>query len=433
MTPFKQSLMDRMIQLFVVILLLTHYSNPAAAIDQSSYDNLKFFNEAFIIIEKNYLEPVDSKKLVQGALNSVLQSLDPHSAYLTADMYKELEAETEGSFGGVGLELAVVNDVLTVISPIEGTPAHKAGIRAGDQIIKIDDISTKGLSIADLTVKLRGPEGTKVKITIMRKGLTKPRDLIVTRAIINVRSVSYSNLEHNIGYIRISLFQAKTTDELKKAYSDLAKRLKPLTGLILDLRNNPGGLLEQSLSVSEFFLKEGSSIVSIKGREASDEVTFTAEADGEKPTCPIIILINEGSASAAEIVTGALQDNGRAVTLGIRTFGKGSVQGVIPFEDGSAMMLTVATYYTPKGRSIQAEGIAPDIKVEFVEPAEQGEKQLTVREKDLEGHIKGHEEHGAAQGAIQAKGDLDPMKDSQLKSAIELLKSWEILGRMEKK
>ncbi|MGZ6206846.1 MAG: S41 family peptidase [Syntrophales bacterium] len=433
MTPFKQSLMDRMIQLFVVILLLTHYSNPAAAIDQSSYDNLKIFNEAFVIIEKNYLEPVDSKKLVQGALNSVLQSLDPHSAYLTADMYKELEAETEGSFGGVGLELAVVNDVLTVISPIEGTPAHKAGIRAGDQIIQIDGISTKGLSIADLTVKLRGPEGTKVKITIMRKGLTKPRDLIVTRAIINVRSVSYSNLEHNIGYIRISLFQAKTTDELKKAYSDLAKRLKPLTGLILDLRNNPGGLLEQSLSVSEFFLKEGSSIVSIKGREASDEVTFTAEADGEKPTCPIIILINEGSASAAEIVTGALQDNGRAVTLGIRTFGKGSVQGVIPFEDGSAMMLTVATYYTPKGRSIQAEGIAPDIKVEFVEPAEQGETQLTVREKDLEGHIKGHEEHGAAQGAIQAKGDLDPMKDSQLKSAIELLKSWEILGRMEKK
>ncbi|MGZ6249485.1 MAG: S41 family peptidase, partial [Syntrophales bacterium] len=381
----------------------------------------------------NYLEPVDSKKLVQGALNSVLQSLDPHSAYLTADMYKELEAETEGSFGGVGLELAVVNDVLTVISPIEGTPAHKAGIRAGDQIIKIDGISTKGLSIVDLTGKLRGPEGTKVKITIMRKGLTKPRDLIVTRAIINVRSVSYSNLEHNIGYIRISLFQAKTTDELKKAYSDLAKRLKPLTGLILDLRNNPGGLLEQSLSVSEFFLKEGSSIVSIKGREASDEVTFTAEADGEKPTCPIIILINEGSASAAEIVTGALQDNGRAVTLGIRTFGKGSVQGVIPFEDGSAMMLTVATYYTPKGRSIQAEGIAPDIKVEFVEPAEQGETPLTVREKDLEGHIKGHEEHGAAQGAIQAKGDLDPMKDSQLKSAIELLKSWEILGRMEKK
>ncbi|MGZ6275848.1 MAG: S41 family peptidase [Syntrophales bacterium] len=433
MTPFKQSLMDRMIQLFVVILLLTHYSNPAAAIDQSSYDNLKIFNEAFVIIEKNYLEPVDSKKLVQGALNSVLQSLDPHSAYLTADMYKELEAETEGSFGGVGLELAVVNDVLTVISPIEGTPAHKAGIRAGDQIIKIDDISTKGLSIADLTVKLRGPEGTKVKITIMRKGLTKPRDLIVTRAIINVRSVSYSNLEHNIGYIRISLFQAKTTDELKKAYSDLAKRLKPLTGLILDLRNNPGGLLEQSLSVSEFFLKEGSSIVSIKGREASDEVTFTAEADGEKPTCPIIILINEGSASAAEIVTGALQDNGRAVTLGIRTFGKGSVQGVIPFEDGSAMMLTVATYYTPKGRSIQAEGIAPDIEVEFVEPAEQGETQLTVREKDLEGHIKGHEEHGAAQGSIQAKGDLDPMKDSQLKSAIELLKSWEILRSMEKK
>ncbi|MGZ6236756.1 MAG: S41 family peptidase [Syntrophales bacterium] len=433
MTPFKQSLMDRMIQLFVVILLLTHYSNPAAAIDQSSYDNLKIFNEAFVIIEKNYLEPVDSKKLVQGALNSVLQSLDPHSAYLTADMYKELEAETEGSFGGVGLELAVVNDVLTVISPIEGTPAHKAGIRAGDQIIKIDDISTKGLSIADLTVKLRGPEGTKVKITIMRKGLTKPRDLIVTRAIINVRSVSYSNLEHNIGYIRISLFQAKTTDELKQAYSDLSKRLKPLTGLILDLRNNPGGLLEQSLSVSEFFLKEGSAIVSIKGRDASDEVTFTAEADGEKPTCPIIILINEGSASAAEIVTGALQDNGRAVILGIRTFGKGSVQGVIPFEDGSAMMLTVARYYTPKGRSIQAEGIAPDIKVEFVEPAEQGETQLTVREKDLEGHIKGHEEHGAAQGAIQAKGDLDPMKDSQLKSAIELLKSWEILGRMEKK
>ena len=433
MTPFKQSLMDRMIQLFVVIFLLMHYSNPAVAIDQNPYDNLKIFNEALVIIEKDYLEPVDSKKLVQGALNSMLQSLDPHSAYLTADMYKELEAETKGSFGGIGLELAVLNDVLTVISPVEGAPAYKAGIRAGDQIIKIDDKSIKGLSIVDLTGKLRGPEGTKVKITIMRKSFTKPRDFIVTRAIINIRSVSYSNLEHYIGYIRISHFQAKTTDELKQAYSDLAKRSKPLTGLILDLRNNPGGLVEQALSVSEFFLEEGSSIVSIKRRDASDEVTFTAEADGEKPACPIVLLINEGSASAAEIVTGALQDNGRAVILGIRTFGKGSVQGVIPFEDGSAMMLTVARYYTPKGRSIQAEGITPDIKVEFVEPAEQGETQLTAREKDLEGHIKGDEEHGAAQGSIQAKGDLDAMKDNQLKSAVELLKSWEILRHMEKK
>jgi carboxyl-terminal processing protease len=433
MNPFKQSLMDRMIQLFVIILLLVHYSNPAIAIDQNSHDNLKIVNDAFVIIENDYLEPVDSQKLIQGALNGMLQSLDPHSAYLSADMYKELVAETEGSFGGIGLELAVVNDILTVISPIEGTPAHKAGIRAGDQIIKIDDISTQGLSIADLTGKLRGPEGTKVKITIMRKGLTKPRDFIVTRAIINVRSVSYSSLEHNIGYIRISHFQAKTSDELKQAYSELAKRSKPLTGLILDLRNNPGGLLEQSLSVSEFFLKEGSPIVSIKGRDAIEEVTFTAEADGEKPTCPIIILINEGSASAAEIVTGALQDNGRAVVLGIRTFGKGSVQGVIPFEDGSAMMLTVARYYTPKGRSIQAEGIVPDIKVEFVEPAEQEETQMTVREKDLEGHIKSDEEHGVAQESIQAKRDLDAMKDNQLKSAIELLNSWEILRHMEKK
>ena len=431
MNPFKQSLMSRMIQLLVVILLLMHYSNPAAAIDQNPHDNLKILNEAFIIIEDNYLEPVDSQKLVQGALNGMLQSLDPHSAYLTADMYKELEAETEGSFGGIGLELAVLNDVLTVISPIEGAPAYKAGIRAGDQIIKIDDKSIKGLFIAELVSKLRGPEGTKVKITIMRKGFTKPRDFIVTRAIINIQSVSYSSLEHNIGYIRISHFQAKTTEELKQAYSDLLKRSKPLTGLIVDLRNNPGGLLEQALSVSEFFLKEGSTIVSIKGRDASDEVTFTAEADGEKPTCPIVLLINGGSASAAEIVTGALQDNGRAVVLGIRTFGKGSVQGVIPFEDGSAMMLTVARYYTPKGRSIQAEGITPDIKVEFAEPAEKAETQLPAREKDLEGHIKGDEENGATQGSIQAKGALDAMKDNQLKSAIELLKSWEILRHME--
>ncbi len=433
MTSFKQSIMDRMIQLFVVILLLMHYSNPAAAIDQNPHDNLKIFNEAFVIIEKNYLEPVDSQKLVQGALNSMLQSLDPHSAYLTADMYKELEAETEGSFGGIGLEMAVLNDVLTVISPIEGAPAYKAGIRAGDQIIKIDDKSIKGLSISDLTSKLRGHESTKVKINIMRKGFTKPRDFIVTRAIINIQSVSYRNLEHNIGYIRISHFQAKTTDELKQACSELAKRAKPLTGLILDLRNNPGGLLEQALSVSEIFLKEGSTIVSIKGRDASDEVTFTAEAGGEKPTCPIVLLINGGSASAAEIVTGALQDNGRAVILGTRTFGKGSVQGVIPFEDGSAMTLTVARYYTPKGRSIQAEGITPDIKLDFAELAEEGKTQLTVREKDIEGHIKGDEEHGAAQGSIQAKGDLDAVKDNQLKNAIELLKSWEILRHMEMK
>jgi carboxyl-terminal processing protease len=408
------------------------YASSAVASDQNAYDNLKIFQEAFDIIEKNYVKPVDQKRLIQAALNGMLQSLDPHSAFLTADMYKELETETKGSFGGIGLEATILNSVLTVVSPIEGGPAYKSGIKAGDQIIKIDDKPTKEMTIADIGGKLRGPEGTKVQITIMRKTFTKPRDFIITRTSIKIPSIRYSYIEHNIGYIRISHFQEKTTDELKQAYLDLKKRSKSLTGLILDLRNNPGGLLEEALLMSEFFLEEGSLIVSIKGRDASAEEKYIAEADGEKPNCPIVLLVNEGSASAAEIVAGALQDDGRAVILGTRTFGKGSVQGLVPFEDGSAITLTIAMYYTPKGRSIQAEGIIPDVEVEFTEPAGKGELEPAVREKDREGHIKGEEELNAEKGKTQAKEDLDTMKDNQLKYAIELLKSWEILKHQEK-
>ncbi|MCG6535280.1 MAG: S41 family peptidase [Syntrophales bacterium LBB04] len=432
MMSIKQFLRDRMVQLVAVILLLTHYVSPVFASDQDAYNNLKIFIEALNVIDKIYVEPVDQKKLLQAALNGMLQPLDPHSAFLTADMYKELEATAKGSFGGIGLEVTILNSVLTVVAPIEGRPAYKSGIKAGDQIIKIDDNPTKDMTIAEVAGKLRGPEGTKVKITIMRKTFTKPRDFIIARTRIKIPSVRYSYMEHDIGYIRISHFQEKTTDELKQAYFDLKKRSQSLTGLILDLRNNPGGLLEEALLVSEFFLEEGRAIVSIKGRDASAEEEFTAEADGVKPTCPIVLLVNEGSASAAEIVTGALQDNGRAVILGTRTFGKGSVQSVIPFEDGSAIMLTIALYYTPKGRSIQAEGIIPDVQVEFTEPVEKEELEPAIREKDIERHIKGEEELKARQGMTGAKEDFDTMKDNQLKVAVELLKSWEILEHKEK-
>ncbi|HYA12850.1 MAG TPA: S41 family peptidase [Syntrophales bacterium] len=402
------------------------------ASDQNAYGNPKIFDDALNIIEKNYVEPVDKEKLIQAALNGMLQSLDPHSGFLTADMYKELEVETKGSFVGIGLEITILDSIITVVSPIEGSPAYKSGIKAGDQIIKIEDSSTKDMTVVDVAHKLRGPEGTKVRITIMRKTFKKPKDFIITRTSIKVPSVRSSYLEHNIGYIRISHFQEKTTDEVKQAYLDLKKRSKSLTGLILDIRNNPGGLLEEALLLSEFFLKEGSTIVSIKGRDASDEEKFTAEANGDKPTCPVIIIVNEGSASAAEIVAGALQDHGRAVIIGTRTFGKGSVQGIIPFEDGSAIMLTIAMYYTPKGKSIQAEGIIPDVEVEFTEPAEKEELGPVVREKDIEGHIKGEEELNPEKGKTPAKEDLDTMKDNQLKVAIELLESWKILKREEK-
>jgi len=381
------------------------------------------------MVQKNYVEQVESRKLIEGAINGMMKSLDPHSAYMTSDMYKELEVETRGSFGGIGIEITIKKDVLTVVSPIEDTPAFNAGIKAGDHIIQIDGKSTKDITIIEAVKKLRGPKDTKVTITIMRENMPKPKDYTITRDIIKIKSIKSKIYEDHIGYIRVASFQERTADDLKKEIKNITAKNGALKGLILDLRNNPGGLLNQAVGVADVLLKSGT-IVSTKGRTKSMETKSLAKDDGDEPTCPIVALVNEGTASAAEIVSGALQDNGRALVVGTQTFGKGSVQTVIPLEDGSALKLTTAKYYTPKGRSIQAEGIAPDIVVKHIRPSEDKEStDDSVRERDLRGHIKPKKENGTHREE-SLKKEQDPLsQDNQLKSAIDIIKSWDIMKK----
>lgn len=412
-----------------LILLGPYGDSRVSAIDRKTYQNLKTFTEILDRVEKEYVEPVDSDKLMQGAINGLMKSLDPHSSFMTAEMYKELEVETRGSFGGVGIEITILKDVLTVVSPIEDTPAYNAGVKAGDQIIRIDGKSTKDITIMEAVSKLRGPKDTTVTITIMREGMAKPKDISITRSIIKIRSIKSKIFDDHVGYIRISSFQERTGDDLKKALREIEAKGRPLKGIVVDMRNNPGGLLNQSVEVSDAFLKRGV-IVSTRGRSKNMESKSTAKDDGDEPTCPLVVLVNEGTASAAEIVSGALQDNGRALVLGTQTFGKGSVQTVIPLEDGAAMKLTTAKYYTPKGRSIQAEGITPDIIVRLVKPPEEKEsaENHLLRERDLQGHIKSPNEKDAKPEETKKEPD-DLAKDNQLKNAIDIIRSWDILKK----
>jgi carboxyl-terminal processing protease len=424
--------------LTVLFLLGPHGDSRVSAIDRSTYKNLKTFSEVLDMVEKNYVEPVDNNKLIQGAINGMIKSLDPHSSFMTPDMYKELEVETRGSFGGLGIEITILKDVLTVVSPIEDTPAYIAGIKAGDQIVRIDGKTTKDITITEAVKKLRGPRDTKVTITIMREGLTKPKDYVITRSIIKIRSVKTRIYDGQIGYIRIASFQERTVEDVKKALQEIDTKARPLKGLVIDMRNNPGGLLTQSVEVSDLFLKSGV-IVSTRGRSKEMESKSTAKNDGNEPSCPIVVIVNEGTASAAEIVSGALQDNGRALILGAQTFGKGSVQTVIPLEGGSALKLTTAKYYTPNGRSIQAEGITPDIVVKPIRPLEEKEgakdpaEDHLLRERDLKGHIKSPKENDVKpEEANKDKGEETLARDNQLKNAIDILKSWDILKRNTK-
>ena len=421
------------LSVFLSLLILGPYGDSrVSAIDRTTYKGLKTFSEVLDMVDKNYVEPVETDKLLQGAINGMIKSLDPHSSFMTAEMYKELEVETRGSFGGIGIEITLLKDVLTVVSPIEDTPAYNAGVKAGDQIIRINGKSTKDITVLDAVKQLRGPKDTKVNITILREGMAKPKDIELIRSIISIKSVKSKVFDDHIGYIRISAFQERTGDDLKKTLREIESKAHPLKGIVLDMRNNPGGLLHQSVEVSDAFLKSGS-IVSTRGRAKSMESQTAAKDNGDEPTCPIVVLVNEGTASAAEIVSGALQDNGRAVIIGTQTFGKGSVQTIIPLEDGAALKLTTARYYTPKGRSIQAEGITPDIVVKRTRPADEKEDadNAQVREKDLKGHIKSPKENDARM--LEARKDEDHIdQDNQLKNAIDILKSWDILKKNSK-
>jgi carboxyl-terminal processing protease len=422
----KRNLLFLLLVLFILWFLSgLNGTDSALAVNQSIYKNLKLFNEALSLIEKNYVEEVDPETVIGGAIKGMTMTLDPHSAYMTADIYKEMQVDTKGVFGGLGIVITIQNHILTVVSPIEDTPAYLAGIKAQDQIIAIEGKSTKGFTILDAVHKLRGPKGTKVTITIMRKGLAKPKDFTITRNIIKIQSVKYKIVEDHIGYIRITQFQESTADEVKKALITINTKVNPLNGLILDLRNNPGGLLNQAVKVSDIFLKTGA-VVSTKGRIKTAAHTYSAHNNGDEPTCPIITMINRGSASASEIVAGALRDNGRAILLGTKTFGKGSVQVVIPLNDGSALKLTTAKYYTPSGHSIQAKGISPDIYVERVKQNNNTKlNQFTISEKDLKGHLKGEKVE------TQEEKNVPLVKnDNQLKRAIDLIKSWNMFKKM---
>jgi len=332
-----------------------------SALSNKTYEKLKVFTDVLEIIKQNYVEDVKTEDLITGAIEGMLNSLDPYSGYLDPDMYRELQVETKGSFGGLGIEIAIKDGILTVIAPIEDTPAYRAGVKAGDKVLKINEESTKGLSLMECVKRLRGPKGTHVTITIIREGLTQMRDITITRDIIKIQSVKFKTLEKGYGYLRISQFQEKTGADAARALEAL-QRENPggLRGLVLDLRNNPGGLLDQAVEVSDLFLDSGV-IVSIKGRDAEEKTSFNAHQEGTMPPWPIVVLVNQGSASASEIVTGALQDYGRAVIMGSKTFGKGSVQTIIPMDDRSGIRLTTARYYTPNNRSIHEKGIEPDI------------------------------------------------------------------------
>jgi carboxyl-terminal processing protease len=424
--------------LILIFILLAipgfYHEKPAFSADRDTYKSLRLFNEILDMIEKNYVEEVDTKEIIDGAIKGMVKSLDPHSEYMSKQTYEDLQVGTKGEFGGLGIEITMRDDILTVVSPIEDTPAFVAGIKAGDQIIGIDGEPTQGLTIMDAVHKLRGKKGTKVTITIMREDFDRPEDFEIVRDIIKITSVKHKIYPDKIGYIKLSNFQETTLKELNTTLKEMAEEEPQIKGLVLDLRNNPGGLLDQSVDVSDVFLKSGI-IVSSKGRTKGTEKIYEAQDDGTEPEYPIVILINGGTASASEIVSGALHDNGRAVLLGTQTFGKGSVQILRPLKDGSALKLTIARYYTPDGRSIQATGIAPDIPVEFIKHNNNDEKIKRLREKDLQGHIEGESELPEEKKEKEVKEETDALlkdlqNDNQLKSAIDILKSWEIFKKM---
>jgi carboxyl-terminal processing protease len=362
------------------------YCREIFASGDETYEGLKTFSDVLEIVEKNYVEPVDSKDLIHKAIQGMVHSLDPHSALLPPEAFEELQIDTKGEFGGIGIVITLQKGILTVISPIEGTPADKAGIEALDKIIKVDGESTQDMKLWEAVKKMRGPKGEPVKITIVREGVSDPIEFTLIRDIIPVNSVRSMLLKPGYGYIRVTNFQVDTKDDIENALKSLRSDGSALKGLVLDLRNNPGGLLEQAVKVSDIFLEKGN-ILSIKGRLDKNTKTYEAHPNGEKQDYPIVVLINGGSASASEIVAGALQDHKRALIMGSTSFGKGSVQTVETLRDGYGLKLTIARYYTPSGRSIQAKGIEPDIVVKPKVRDTETEDETLLKEVDLKNHL----------------------------------------------
>ena len=418
-------------------------------------EELRAFTEVFGAIKQNYVEPVEDKKLINEAINGMLSGLDPHSAYLDAEAFRELQVGTQGQFGGLGIEVGMEDGFVKVVSPIEDTPAFRAGIKPGDLIIRLDDTPVKGMTLNDAVKRMRGKPNTQITLTLSRKGEPAPIVVTLTRAVIRVQSVKSKMLEPGYGWVRVSQFQESTTDNLVKHVENLYKQA-PLKGLVLDLRNDPGGLLYGAVAISSAFLPAKVLVVSTDGRTEDAKKKFLASPEdylrgarddvlkglpAAVKTVPMVVLVNGGSASASEIVAGALQDHKRATVIGTQTFGKGSVQTIMPLGNATAIKLTTARYYTPSGRSIQAKGITPDIIVE--EPGQSAETRL--READLERHLSNDRDKGAdkksgtrVKPAATSPGEqpkpleMGSKDDFQLAQALNFLKGAPVLGQPSK-
>jgi carboxyl-terminal processing protease len=422
-----------------------------------TYEKLKVFSEIISLLESSYVEPIESEELIDGAIRGMLKSLDPHTTYLNPKSYKDMRVETSGKFGGLGIEISMRDGMLTVVSPIDDTPADRAGILAGDKIIQIKEEPTLDMTLADAVNLLRGKPGEPIDITIFREGFTAPKEFTIVRDIIKVKSVKHKIYNKEIGYIKIRSFSKNTGSDLDKALAKISE--KGVNRLVLDLRNNPGGLLNQAVEVADRFLDSENLIVYTNGRNEDQNMRFTTRNQAKKYNFPMVILVNGGSASASEIVSGALQDLGRAILLGTQTFGKGSVQTIIPLSDGSALRLTTARYYTPSGRIIQENGIVPDILVEQqlakvtkgdkdkVKEESETKKKIRrfLREKDLKQHLKGKKDNKDSMESSDPVSEEETKKtkelasleeglkkDYQLQQAVALLTGWDIMKQFYK-
>ena len=411
------------VTLLICLTCCLHANRSRAQVDafdnESIFEDLRTFADVLSMVERQYVDQCDPRALLYDAMQGMVSRLDPHSAFLPPKRYQEMQVETRGTFGGLGLEVTVQDDQLTVVAPIEDTPAYRAGIQSGDRIAAIEGRSTRGMDLEQAVELMRGPPGSEISITIMRPGADHPLPFTITRAVITIRSVRSRRLADDVGYLRVAMFQEHTADECASAL----RALQPLTGLVLDLRDNPGGLLAEAVAVADLFLDNGT-IVSTRGRDAQQRETYAAASDPPAVDIPLVVLVNAGTASGSEIVAGAVQDYGRGIILGVPTFGKGTVQTIFPLRDGSGLRLTTSRYYTPAGRSIQERGIVPDIVMAQREAAEQAAPLTRLRERDLENHLP-NIETPHVHDRTHAADDL--AADSQLQTAVAILKGITIL------
>jgi carboxyl-terminal processing protease len=441
---------------FMIVSFVVLFSQHAFADKEETYEGLKLFTDIISLVEDNYVDTVDTKELIHNAIQGMIRSLDPHSSFMPPEAFEELQIDTHGEFGGIGIVITMKKGILTVVSPIEGTPAYRKGIQAGDRITKVDGEPTQDMEMWEAVKKMRGKKGTSVIITIARDGKEKPFDVEIVRDIIPIESVRSASLDDGYGYVWVTNFREKTVDDIIETLDELKSNTKEFKGLIMDLRDNPGGLLDQAVKLVDLFIDEGN-IVSIKGRSEENTKEFNAHSDNTEPDYPIVVLINSGSASASEIVAGALQDHNRALILGITSFGKGSVQTVEPLRDGYGLKYTIARYYTPNGRSIQAQGIVPDITVSsrYIKLKKDDAKlPKVIKEKDLKNHLEAEPQDSdnisepeqkeqqnkknskstkedAQNRQVMRHGKIrseDLMSDYQVARALDILKGYEILN-----